>query len=145
MYRLHLPVFFLDATPKFVISRRNMILMTPWFSCPIVPQYRQAEICGRRFRGKDDCLIYLPCIVEFTTPSLQLSMNRSVKYEVLCHRSQKFGQLQRTVIPSLALGNYHQANRSLLHVYGRLRSKGHLIPSNNSTSHPELRENPPYQ
>ena len=123
-----------NATPEFVISistRRNRILMTLWFSRPIVPQYRQAEVCGRRFRGKDDCLVYLPCIVEFTTPSLQLSMNRPVKYEVLCHRNKRFGQLQRTVIPSLALGNYHQNNRSLLHIDGRLKSKraisSHLI------------------
>ena len=104
--------------------------MTPWFSCTIVPQYRQAEVCGRRFRGKEDCLIYLPCIVKFTMPSLQLSMSCPVKYGVLCHRNARFGQLQRTVIPSLALGNYQQANRSLLHVYGRLKSKSissHLI------------------
>ena len=72
-------------------------------------------------------LIYLPCIVKFTIPSLQLSMSCPVKYKVLSHRSQRFGQLQRTVIPSLALGNNHQNNHSLLHVDDRLKSKSHLV------------------
>ena len=72
-------------------------------------------------------LIYLPCIVKFTTPSLQSSMSCPVKYKVLSHRSQRFGQLQRTVIPSLALGNNHQNNHSLLHIDDRLKSKSHLV------------------
>ena len=41
-----------NATLEFAISistRRNMILMTLWFSHPIVPQYRQVEVCDRRF------------------------------------------------------------------------------------------------
>ena len=89
-------------------------------------------------------LIYLSCIVKFTTPSLQLSMSCLVKYEVLSHKSQRFGQLQRTVIPSLALGNNHQNNHSFLHVDGRLKSKSYLISSNISTLHPKLCKNSPY-
>ena len=124
-----------NATPEFVISistRRNRILMNLWFSRPIVPQYRQAEVCDRRFRGKDDCLI-IP------------SLHRRVHHAVTPIEHEPPSEVRSPVPqkPKIWTGSENcdpvvstrqlssKANRSLLHIDGRLKSKraisSHLI------------------
>ena len=123
---------FLFALIMPISTRRNMILMTPWFSRPIVLQYRQAEICGRRFRGKDDCLI-IP------------SLHRRVYHAVTPVEHEPPSEVRSPVPqkPKIWTGSENcdpvvstrqlssKANRSLLHVYGRLKTKraisSHLI------------------